>query len=318
MAFVAVYAARATSPSVRRHRQCSQGHASTISTAASAGGRSNEDQWTQHDNIDDAGLLVAKESLNSTHQTRQAHSFIVSDVTALSLIESAIVRHGDSLAQTGPVAFGRRLIIGRGIADPTFGRNRGRTPLPTKYAVFQSFPAGDLGGDRICATRRWMRAVADGGKSVSKRQHHVNWVQRYSEGSVCDNDVKNDSSIIVACEILNANYSDSSTLDIMRGILTNHARDSIASGRLLSFDVLQSPVSPSCFKTVELYASMHDLVVHMETLDPPFAKRVMVCRAAVNRVRQVYAPLVGLFDDSNNSFDSKQGNVDSHFRRLNL
>jgi hypothetical protein len=121
MAFVAVYAARATSPSVRRHRQCSQGHASTISTAASAGGRSNEDQWTQHDNIDDAGLLVAKESLNSTHQTRQAHSFIVSDVTALSLIESAIVRHGDSLAQTGPVAFGRRLIIGRGIVDPLAG-----------------------------------------------------------------------------------------------------------------------------------------------------------------------------------------------------
>lgn len=134
------------------------------------------------------------------------------------------------------------------------------------------------------------------GNPLSPFKNHVSGWARLTEKAAenfgSDHPALRDiSSCIVATEVVNSQYTGAA-MDNTKSLLTAHSAESVLSGDVLVFDVLQSVKSPTCFKTFELYESMEHLQRHMKKRDDAFALSVMPWRAAVNRVRQINTPLV--------------------------
>jgi quinol monooxygenase YgiN len=174
-------------------------------------------------------------------------------------------------------------------------------PYPPRYCCFESFVTREQGWDGIDATTRWLAAVdrVMPGHPLAPVKSHVAMYARRHEGQAPGpvGGATDVSEWIIATEVLNAKYTGPAMEEVRRRLI-EHADASLARGQVLAFDVLQSVESPTCFKTWELYPSMSAFQEHMSAVDAAFAESVLPWRAAVNRVRQIYAPLVCLFADA--------------------
>lgn len=257
-------------------------------------------QFSQYEGRDFRSLTREVKVVDNVDRV-DAHRFVLPNEMACNIFEKAAGTHSSLLERAGAEC-GRRFIIAKGIGDPTFGtgRTRGKAPYPPRYCVFQSFHSREEGWDGIEATSRWLEAVARVGYPLTMEKLHASVWARHLELQAPDFETGKEvdfSKWIVATEVLNANWMEGETVTEMRRILIEHAEACVGKGNVVTYDVLQSVDSPTCFKTFELYPSMDALVRHMTDDDPEFEQRMLPCRAAVNRVRQVYTPLIAIFGE---------------------
>lgn len=257
-------------------------------------------QFTQYKGRDFRSLSREVQVVDNVDRV-DAHRFVLPNEMARTIFENAARTHASVLEKSGAEC-GRRFIVARGVGDPTFGtgRTRGREPYPPRYCIFQSFHSRAEGWDGVEATSRWLQAVARVGGPLAMEDLHASFWARHLElqADTFDPALEPDfSTWIVATEVLNANWMDGAAVPEMRRLMSEHAEASIKGGNLAIFDVLQSVDSPTCFKTFELYPSMDALMRHMADDDPQCEQGMLRCRAAVNRVRQIYTPLVVKFGD---------------------
>lgn len=253
-----------------------------------------DDQFTEFQSRDVAALKREAANLKTVDEV-DAHRYVITAEESQSIFENAARRHGEDLSKSG-AAYGRRFAIAKGVGDPTYGTFRNAPPWPPRYCCFESFVTRREGWDGIEATTRWLAAidrVMTGHPQAPQKMHVSGWARRF-EGEVPGlhaEYAKGFSNWLVATEVLTAKYN-SPAIEGLRETIIEHGKASLSSGHLLAFDVLQSLDSEVVFKTFEIYESIDALARHMETADPAFEKRVLPNRAAVNRVRQLYSPLV--------------------------
>lgn len=142
------------------------------------------------------------------------------------------------------------------------------------------------GGEDV---KRWVGALDRIGTAVTAMDsHEVEWAVCHTCVRGGDGAPEMEKGWVVAMELLNANWANARSVGGMREILVEHAQEVVQAGYASSFEVFQSVVSPTCFKTMEVYPSMDRLQNCMDDLDEPFASNMRKCRAAVNRVRQLH------------------------------
>lgn len=236
------------------------------------------DQFTQYAARDKNFLKAEQTSLRaSTHLHRHHHIFLQSP--SATAFRSAATRF---LSARPPSE--ARLWFLRSTADPTFGTLRGE-PAPPRLALLETFPTG-LPQDED-PVLQWITALDRAGRALSPMpSHYVDWVPIGAAG-IPD---PPRPPAVVAFEILNSDWTRPATVPEMRRRLLEHAAAVVDAGSATFYEVFQSPDEPTCFKSVEVYSSLEALRHHMDTLDPPFEQSMLQCRAAVNRVRQLYNP----------------------------
>lgn len=179
-----------------------------------------------------------------------------------------------------------RLWLVQQVADDTFGTIRG-IPSPPRVMLIEDV---DTGAEESNASR-WIAALDRAAHALSPMESHfVDYVVQGStgdKGALCEHEM-------FASEILNADWSRTAATSEMRIKLLQYAERVGNGPHCRLYEVLQSVDEPSCFKTVEVYTSMDALREHMKNVDPLFAKDMLDCRAAVNRVRQLYCRLNSL------------------------
>lgn len=94
--------------------------------------------------------------------------------------------------------------------------------------------------------------------------------------------------VVVAAEIINANWARRNAISGMRGVLQRHAQKAVDLQLALAFIVLQSVDEPTCFKTVEVYRDVDCVKACLGRLGEAFQQDSSVHRAAVYRVRQLH------------------------------
>lgn len=253
------------------------------------------DQFTEYESRDEEALKLEAKELSSVDEI-DAHRYVLTQDESQSVFERAALRHGESLAERGAEC-GRRFVIAKGIGDPTFGTFRNAKPWPPRYCCFQSFVNREQGWDGIDATTAWLEAVErvmDKNPLAPTQSHVSTWARRFEGDSSRLREALAEcgpSGFVVGTELLTSKYNKSDMAGIL-SLFIQHGEDSLASGNLLAFDVMQSLDSPVVFKSFEVYKSMAALKTHMERADSTFEESVVPHRAAVNRVRQLYSPLV--------------------------
>lgn len=100
--------------------------------------------------------------------------------------------------------------------------------------------------------------------------------------------------VVVATEIINANWARRSAIPGMRGVLQRHAQQAVDLHLAMAFFVLQSVDEPTCFKTVEVYRDVDCVKACLSQLGKAFHKDSSVHRAAVYRVRQLHECIASL------------------------
>lgn len=90
-----------------------------------------DDQYTEFERRDVKALARAKTAAQAVDRV-DAHRYLMLPDECLRMFEVAARRHGADL-ENADVPFRRRFVVAKGIADPTFGRNRGMTPYPARY-----------------------------------------------------------------------------------------------------------------------------------------------------------------------------------------
>lgn len=90
-----------------------------------------DDQFTEFERRDVKALARAKAAARAVDRV-DAHRYLMLPDECLRMFEVAARRHGADLDKAD-VPFRRRFVVAKGIADPTFGRNRGMTPYPARY-----------------------------------------------------------------------------------------------------------------------------------------------------------------------------------------
>lgn len=254
-----------------------------------------DDQFTEYQSRDQGALEREATELAAISEI-DAHRYVVTPDESQSVFENAALRHGESLVERGAEC-GRRFIIAKAIADPTYGTFRGKPPWPPRYCCFQSFVDRDQGWDGIDATTTWLAAVdrVMARNPLAPAKSYVStWARRFEGDSSRLVEALAEggpSGLLVGTELLTSKYKKED-LDSMLALFIKHGEESLASGNLLAFDVLQSLDSPVVFKSFEVYKSMDALKVHMKRADSSFEESVLPHRAAVNRVRQLFSPLV--------------------------
>lgn len=172
------------------------------------------------------------------------------------------------------------------------------------FCSFESFTSLAESSQGVSATTAWLDGVDRvlAGNPLSPFKNHVSEWARLAEEAAenfgADHPAMRDiASCIVATEVVNSQFNGAA-MDNTKSLLTAHGAESVLSGDVLIFEVLQSVKSPTCFKTFELYESVEHLRRHMSKRDDAFAASVMPWRAAVNRVRQINTPLVIALNES--------------------
>lgn len=250
----------------------------TVATSVDYDG-SQFDQFANRDFGLDAELLAARAL---PHRHRHTHIFL--HPSSNPAFRPAASRFITSI-RTGSTNSNPRLWILRAIADPYFGVLRGE-PFPPRCFVLTTLREDDPDPFGVA---RWVAALDRAGKVLSPMDtHYVDWARTH----ICVSDafvgVPMQPGWLIGSEILNANWSRSSTITGMRNLLAQHADHVISDGCAESFEVFQSIDSVTCFKSIEVYKSMDHLKHYYDTLDAPFAEEMSQHRAAVNRVRQLY------------------------------
>lgn len=253
------------------------------------------DQFTEYESRDEEALKLETKELASVNEI-DAHRYVITQDESQSVFERAALRHGESLVERGAEC-GRRFVIAKGIGDPTFGKFRNSKPWPPRYCCFQSFVNREQGWDGIEATTAWLEAVErvmDKNPLAPTQSHVSTWARRFEGDSSRLREALAEcgpSEFVVGTELITSKYNKSDMAGLL-SLFIKHGEDSLASGNLLAFDVMQSLDSPTVFKSFEVYKSLEVLKTHMERADSAFEKSVLLHRAAVNRVRQLYSPLV--------------------------
>lgn len=230
-------------------------------------------------------VLSGELSLAQALPMRQRHHQVFLQNQAEGPFRKAATRYITSLRES-PSRSASRLWMLRSTADPTFGSLRGE-PFPPRAVIVE--PVTD--GPGVTA---WVSALDRAGRALSPMESHfVEWGVISGFGAEPTVLKKGE---VVATEVLNADWTDPSSVRVMKTKLLEHAEEVVERGKARLFEVLQSVVEPTCFKTLEIYPGLGVLQEHMLTLDPPFENRMMECRAAVNRVRQLYTPLFSLHE----------------------
>lgn len=234
---------------------------------------STGDQWQQYSQTDLSAITNQLKISQSSH-IRERHYQIFLQQSAKRAFFSAAKRFVES--KPGPCA------IVKSIADDTFGRLRGE-PLPTRVMLMQGMKRmDDAFIDDIGA--RWVSALNRLGKVFSEISAHYVDYSLWGQWGVTEVEVDQ----LVACEILNADWGQPEAIAAMRDKMLAHGERAVSQGYVTGYKVLQSIDEPTVFKSVEYYPTMDALREYMKELDPPFEKDAMSCRAAVNRVRQLY------------------------------
>lgn len=239
------------------------------------------DQYSQYAARNKAFLIAEQARLRQIPLRHRHHHIFLQSPSATAL-RAAAARYLSSRPPSDT-----RLWVLRSTADPTFGTLRGE-PFPPRVALLETISLQD---DQLKAgsVSHWIAALDRAGKALSPMDsHYVDWALCGREGP----DEKDVSApAVVAFEILNADWTRPESIAEMRDALLSHAVAVVSAGNAIVYEVLQSVDEPTCFKTVEMYTSLDALKDHMNTIDPPFEEDMLRCRAAVNRVRQLYNPL---------------------------
>ena len=234
-----------------------------------------EDQWEQFSQADKRNRKRQFELCRSSH-VRDRHSQVFYQQSATRAFNGAAQRLVDSSH--------RSCAIATGIRDDTFGRLRG-DPYPPRSMLMRRLKRSDNGEDFVDEVgAKWIDALNRLGKSFSSlSSYHVDYSVWGEWGEL---NIKLDG--LFACEIVNADWARPAATDEMKQILMNHGESVVNNGYAIGFKVLQSIDEPTMFKTVEIYPKLENLEQYMKEMDPTFEGDVMTCRAAVNRVRQLY------------------------------
>lgn len=255
------------------------------------------DQWTQFDSRDISLHEAALQKARAFTTRHRYHQIFINPASA-TLFQGAAKRYFETLrADTSLTSHQGRLWLVQTTADPTFGALRG-APFPARAVLIEglSNSTSDDTQEEVdtYGASRWLRALDRVGKGLSPMESHYVDYAICASYSCMEHTKSLPSQAFVASEILNADWTDCSSIDMMRDILMRHAEHSVTHGMAKRFEVLQSIDEATCFKTMEVYDCMHDLQVHMNEDDVCFARDVSSCRAAVNRVRQLYRPFDSL------------------------
>lgn len=243
-----------------------------------AAARPPSDQYSQYAARDEAALAaeLARARAAAAHR-RHHHVFL--HPAATPAFRAAATRF--AAGHHAP------LWLLRSAPDPTFGALRG-PPDPARAALLEPRPSS-----QDAPVARWVAALDRTGPALAPYPSHaVDWAvcARLDRHGAERRAPAGDD--VVAFELLNADWGRRGAMSQMRERLLQHAERVVTEGEALVFEVLQSVDEPTCFKTVELYPALDALQAHMAALDPPFAEGMLECRAAVNRVRQLYVPLL--------------------------
>lgn len=140
----------------------------------------------------------------------------------------------------------------------------------------------------------WISALDRAGPALSPMESH------FADWAVCGvfgtDEIRLGRDEVVSTEILNANWTNATSVPRMKDKLLAHGKMVVERGEARLFEVFQSVDEPTCFKTLEVYGGVDALRKHMLTMDPGFASDMMECRAAVNRVRQLYRFMYSLHE----------------------
>lgn len=283
-----------------RVSRCAPQRSPHVRASASDPDRLNH-QWSQYESRDENVLRAERNNLART-RTLDRHYHVFVQEGASGAFRAAARRFVDGMRATEWPPENRLLVLQQ-VEDPTFGTLRG-PPNPPRSMLVESFDAPVASGAESSESAalpqiaRWVAALDRAGAVVTPMESHYCEYARIAAVSR-DADERRGKVIggesVVACEILNADWTNSSSIQAMRGKLIAQAQNAVHNGSALHYEVLQS-MEPTCFKTLEVYASLDALRKHMSTLDPPFAEDMLECRAAVNRVRQLYLPLETLHE----------------------
>lgn len=212
---------------------------------------------------------------------RQRHHQVFLRPENVRLFEEAARRHVQTLHSRHSNS---RLWVLKACLDPTFGTLK-KSPSPPRSMLVET---GESTVDE------WVKALNRTGNVLSVHQSYaVEWAElgRFGE----EQKVVGGKDLI-ACEIVNADWRYAESLRGAKKMLTDHAQEVVKNGKAKMFEVFQSVDEPSCFKTMEVYCGIGDLQDHMNGMDRTFAEEFKKFRAAVNRVRQLYEPVVCLKD----------------------
>ncbi|KAI0567131.1 hypothetical protein FGB62_4g435 [Gracilaria domingensis] len=186
----------------------------------------------------------------------------------------------------------RQRLLPRGGALPAGVGERGGLDARGAPAVAAALHGGpdvwEPGGRAVSAARVDGAPAALAGRALSSFTSHS---VTYAHWGRFSGQVQFDTLLphhLVAIEIINADWTDAETVPALRECLLRHAARSTQQGKALVFHVLQSTTEPTCFKTLEVYSSIDDIRQHLQLLDQQFDDEITPCRAAVNRVRQLY------------------------------
>lgn len=250
-----------------------------ICATAGGGPRSPEDAFDQYEQYDgrNKDALARELAIARALPVRQRHYHFFLHIHAEAPFRSAVDRFFDGV-QASESTPDWRLWALRSTEDPTFGSLRGE-PFPPRAWIVEPLK-GDSG------VGKWTQALDRAGPAFSPMESHfVDWgvvdVFGTGEERLAEHEV-------VSTEILNANWTRATSVPLMKAKLLAHAKQVVERGEARLFEVFQSVDEATCFKTIEVYSDVDALRKHMLTLDPAFASDVMDCRAAVNRVRQLY------------------------------
>mmetsp|Transcript_13103 Transcript_13103/g.35287 ORF Transcript_13103/g.35287 Transcript_13103/m.35287 type:complete len:465 (+) Transcript_13103:1235-2629(+) len=212
-----------------------------------------------------------------------------------ALKEIACVQPPDSNVGTGAV----ESVVLRRVTDTLHGLTRGEKP-PSQVLVLMSFKsekalttkdtvvtaavestnARETGGARLLA-RTDYRVLTDARLSLDDSELHADQF-----GLAADRVEPQ----FVGTQMLTANWTSTRFVTQMDDAVREFAERMVRDGVMSCCMALQSTREPSFFKTLEVYKSYSAMEVYMNNVDKEFNESILPFRAAVNRVRQVFAP----------------------------
>ncbi|KAJ8905985.1 hypothetical protein NDN08_002486 [Rhodosorus marinus] len=183
---------------------------------------------------------------------------------------------------------GHYLLMALHVADPSWGGNRGIPPPHPRFMLVED----DVAEDTKTATSQWIELLGDalGSRLLRDETHTVPYkrVRRFGDPKLGLKPERDEDELVLVVEVTNADWTSKEKISGLSNLLMQRGHEMIDQKRMLWYEVLQSESEPSVFKTLELYATVDDLMTTVEETDEEYSKQLESYKAAVARVRQAF------------------------------
>uniref|UniRef100_A0A6T6PSX0 Uncharacterized protein n=1 Tax=Rhodosorus marinus TaxID=101924 RepID=A0A6T6PSX0_9RHOD len=174
------------------------------------------------------------------------------------------------------------------VADPSWGRNRGIAPAHPRFMLVED----DVADDKKPQTSQWIEVLGDalGSRLLRDKTHIVPYkrIHRFGDPKLGLRPQRDEDELFLIVEVTNADWTSKEKISGLSDVLMQRGHEMVEQKRMLWHEVLQSESEPSVFKTMELYATVDDLMKTVEDMDEEYSKQLEPYKAAVARVRQAF------------------------------